>query len=72
MWLKGLGGELFGDWDCEAAQISGKLTVHSSDCNFPEADFCTACRRLILHEENWFSLIRPLETYSAVTNAIGG
>jgi hypothetical protein len=27
---------------------------------------------LILHEENWLSLIWPLDTFAAVTNAIGG
>src|ERR1700692_430336 len=27
--------------------------------------------RLILHEENWFPLIRSLDTFTAVTNAVG-
>jgi hypothetical protein len=26
--------------------------------------------RLILHEENWFSLIRPLDTFTAITSTV--
>ena len=28
--------------------------------------------RLVLHEENWLPLIRPLDAFTAVTNAVGG
>jgi hypothetical protein len=37
-----------------------------------ECDHCQKYRRLILHEENWFPLIRPLDTFDAVSNAVGG
>jgi hypothetical protein len=28
--------------------------------------------KLVLHEENWLPLIRPLDTFTAVRNAVGG